>query len=201
MIVTAPPLPMLGTMAGFRRFTVNEYHWLISSGFLTEDDDLELIEGYLVHKMARNLQHDRTIQRSNRKLLTTLPGGWDLRIQSAITLIESEPEPDISVVRGDDSMYDRNHPTPPNIGAVMEIADSSLPGDRTDKGRIYARAGIPLFWIIKLIDRQIEVYEEPSGPTALPGYAKTTIYKPGDTIPLTLDGTVVATFALDDLMP
>ncbi len=145
MIATAPPLPMLGTMAGFRRFTVNEYHWLISLGFLTEDDDLELIEGYLIHKMARNPRHDRTNQRSNRKLLTTLPGGWDLRIQSAITLIESEPEPDISVVRGDDSMYDRNHPTPPNIGAVMEISDSSLPGDRTDKGRIYARAGNPFF--------------------------------------------------------
>jgi len=58
MIATAPALPWQGTMAGFRRFTVPEYHRLIEIGVLTEDDNLELLEGYLVHKMSRNPPHD-----------------------------------------------------------------------------------------------------------------------------------------------
>src|SRR5262245_41857157 len=57
-------LPWQGTMAGFRRFSVAEYHKLIEIGILTEDDNLELLEGYLVHKMSRNPPHDATIQKA-----------------------------------------------------------------------------------------------------------------------------------------
>jgi hypothetical protein len=96
----APPLPLLGTQAGFRRFSVPEYHKLIEIGVLTEDDSLELLEGYLVHKMARHPPHDRVLQRSNRRFMGMLPPTWDLRIQSAITLPDSEPEPDIALVGG-----------------------------------------------------------------------------------------------------
>lgn len=74
---------------------------------------------------------------------------------------------------------------------------SSSLGDRDDKGRIYARAMIPVYWIIN----QIEVHEQPSGPTAAPAYAKTTTYRLGDSIPLVLDGNAAATFAVQDLLP
>lgn len=201
MIATAPQLPLLGTQAGFRRFSVPEYHRLIEIGVLTEDDNLELIEGYLVLKMARNPPHDRTIQRMNRRVINQLPPGWDIRIQSAVTLIESEPEPDIAIVKGDDSCYENHHPLVNDIGALIEVADSTLLGDRADKGRIYARAGIPVYWIINLIDRQIEVYQQPSGPTAAPGYATPSIYRSGDSIPFVLDGNVICTFAVADLLP
>lgn len=201
MIATQPQLPLLGTMAGFRRFSVPEYHRLIEIGVLTEDDNLELIEGYLVLKMARNPPHDRTIQRLNRRLLGVLPAGWDIRIQSAVTLVESEPEPDVAVVRGDDTLYGTKHPHAADIGALIEVADSTLPGDRADKGRIYARASVAIYWIVNLPDRQIEVYEQPSGPTATPAYAKTTIYRAGDSLTLVLDGVTVATFAVNDLLP
>jgi Uma2 family endonuclease len=201
MVATQPQLPLLGTMAGFRRFSVPEYHKLIEIGVLTEDDNLELIEGYLVLKMARNPPHDRTIQRLNRRLLAALPAGWDLRIQSAVTLVESEPEPDVAIVRGDDSLYAIRHPQPNDIGALIEVADSTLPGDRADKGRIYARANVPTYWIVNLTERQIEVYEQPSGPTGAPAYAKTTLFRPGDAISLLLDGSNVATFAVSDLLP
>ena len=59
MPTQAPILPLLGTMAGFRRFSVKEYHRLTEIGVLTEDDDLELLEGYLIHKMARPLIFNR----------------------------------------------------------------------------------------------------------------------------------------------
>lgn len=201
MIATQPALPLLGTMAGFRRFSVPEYHRLIDIGLLTEDDNLELLEGYLVLKMSRNPPHDWVIQRSNRLLLAVLPPNWDIRVQSAITLSESEPEPDITLVRGDTSAFRTRHPGPNDIGTLIEVADSTLLGDRADKGRIYARANVPIYWIINLIDRQIEVYEQPSGPTAAPAYAKTTIYLAGDSLPLMLDGVTAATFAVQDILP
>src|ERR1700722_1180240 len=100
MIAIHPPtLPLLGTLAGFRRFSVPEYHRLTEIGILTEDDNVELIEGYIVLKMARNPPHDGTLHRVLKQLLKLLPAGWDVRIQSAITLSDSEPEPDLAVVR------------------------------------------------------------------------------------------------------
>jgi Uma2 family endonuclease len=135
----AAPLPYQGTMAGFRRFSVAEYHRLIQLGILTEDDNLELLEGYLVHKMSRNPPHDAAIQKGNKKWLRLLPAGWDLRVQSAVTLSDSEPEPDFAIVRGDEAAYATRHPTAADVGLVVEVSDSTLPGDRDDKGRIYAR--------------------------------------------------------------
>src|SRR5258708_22798188 len=98
MTQQAANLPILGTLAGFRRFSVPEYHRLTEIGMLTEDDNLELIEGYLVNKMSRNPPHDWVIQRLNRMLLAVMPPSWDARIQSAITLAYSEPEPDVTIV-------------------------------------------------------------------------------------------------------
>jgi Uma2 family endonuclease len=193
-------LPLLGTLAGFRRFSVAEYHRLTEIGILTEDDNLELIEGYLVLKMARNPPHDGTILRAQKRLLKALPAGWDVRIQCAVTLAESEPEPDLAVVREDAAGYMTRHPGPADVGLIVEVSDSTLAGDRADKGRIYARAGIPHYWIINLPDRLVEVYEGPSGPAAVPGYAQRQDRRPGDTVPLILDGALIATLTVQELM-
>jgi Uma2 family endonuclease len=188
-------------MAGFRRFSVPEYHRLAEIGVLTENDNLELIEGYLVLKMARNPPHDCAIELTSDAVRAANPKGWCVRVQCAITLSDSEPEPDIAVARGATRDYAAHHPGPSEIGALVEVADSTLLGDRSDKGRIYARANVPVYWIVNLVDRQIEVYEQPSGPTLAPAYAKTTTYRTGDAVPLALDGIAVATFAVNDLLP
>jgi Uma2 family endonuclease len=201
MIATQQQLPLQGTMAGFRRFTVPEYHRLTELGILTENDNLELLEGYLVLKMSRNPPHDCSIQLTSYAINAANLSNWCVRIQSAVTLPDSEPEPDVAVVRGSARTYVAHHPGPTETGALIEVADSTLLGDRSDKGRIYARAKVPVYWIINLIDRQIEVYELPSGPTPVPGYAKTTIYGLGESVPLVLDGVTVATIAVVDLLP
>ncbi len=195
------PLPLQGTMAGFRRFSVDEYHRLIEIGLLTEDDHLELLEGYLVHKMARNPPHDGTIQKVAKQLRRALPAGWDLRVRSAATLTGSEPEPDLAVARGDENTYLTRHPGAADLGLVVEVADSTLAGDRADKGRIYARAGVVAYWIVNLSDRQVEVYDAPSGPTATPAFARRTDYRSGDDVPFVLDGVAVANLAVSDLLP
>ncbi|HEX5273499.1 MAG TPA: Uma2 family endonuclease [Gemmataceae bacterium] len=193
-------LPIQGMMAGFRRFSVAEYHKLIALGILTEDDNLELLEGYLVHKMSRNPPHDATLQKALKRLLRLLPAGWDLRAQSAVTLPGSEPEPDLSVVRGDENDYVSRHPGPADIGLVVEVADSTLPSDRADKGRIYARAGLACYWIINVADRQVEVYTVPSGPASSPSYGQRTDYRVGDQVPLVLDGATVTHIDVRDLL-
>jgi Uma2 family endonuclease len=193
-------LPLLGTIAGFRRFSVDEYHRLTQIGMLTEDDNLELIEGYLVHKMARNPPHDSTLNRANKRLAKLLPVGWEIRILCAVTLIDSEPEPDVAVVREDPVEYAIRHPNATDVGLLIEVSDSTLAGDRADKGRIYARAGIALYWIVNLVDRQIEVYTSPSGQTAVPGYGQRQDYQVGDVISLELDGKIIGTIAVQDIL-
>lgn len=188
-------------MAGFRRFSVAEYHKLIEIGMLTEDDNLELLDGYLVHKMSRNPPHDATLQLIQETLPRLLPAGWCLRMQSAITLSRSEPEPDGAIVRGKARTYAAQHPRPPDIGLVIEVADSTLDGDRTDKGRIYAEAGITCYWIVNLVDRQLEVYTLPSGATTTPSFGQRRDYRMGHDVPLLLDGAIVGNIPVGDLLP
>jgi Uma2 family endonuclease len=194
-------LPYQGTMAGFRRFSVAEYHRLIALGILTEDDNLELLDGYLVHKMTRNPPHDAAIQKGNKKFLRILPAGWDLRVQCAITLTDSEPEPDFVVVRGDENTYLTRHPTTADICLVVEVSDSTLVGDRDDKGRIYAKEGIACYWIVNLNDQQIEVYTSPSGPAADPKYGQRVDYRTGGSVTLLLGNAAAIQVAVKDLLP
>ncbi len=201
MTTQAGHLPYQGTTAGFRRFSVSEYHRLIELGMLTEDDNLELLEGYLVHKMSRNPPHDAAIQKGTKKWLRLMPAGWDLRVQSAVTLIGSEPEPDFAIVRGDENDYLTHHPTAADIGLVIEVSDSTLPGDRDDKGRIYARAGILCYWIININDRQIEVYTSPSGAVPDPRFAQRVDHRVGDSVSLVLVGAAPIQVAVQDLLP
>jgi Uma2 family endonuclease len=144
MSVGTPPHPGFHAMTAFRRFSVAEYHRLIETGVLTEEDKVELLNGYVVLKMLRNPPHDSRIQKLNRLLMALLPAGWDIRMQLAVTLASSEPEPDVAVVRGSPADYEVDHPGAGDIGLLLEVADSSLTRDRDDKGPIYADAGLPV---------------------------------------------------------
>jgi Uma2 family endonuclease len=201
MSTLAPPLPLQGTQAGFRRFSVPEYHRLIETGILNEDNNLELLEGYLVHKMSQNPPHGCAIQLLVQCLTALLPVGWTLRVQSALTLSDSEPEPDVVVVRGNARSYKNNHPTPTDVGLVIEVADATLAGDRTDKARIYARARLPIYWIVNLTDAQLETYEDPTGDTAAPAYRTRTIFAFEQSVPLMLDGSIVGALDVRDVLP
>jgi Uma2 family endonuclease len=107
---------------------------------------------------------------------------------------DSEPEPDIAVVRGNPRDYIFAHPS--NAVLLVEISDSTLDYDRRRKGPVYARADVPAYWIVNLVDRVVEVYRE---PTADRGYQTVRRYHPGETIS-PIDGTR-AEIAVDDLLP
>jgi Uma2 family endonuclease len=193
--------PLRALTAGFRRFSVAEYEKLVGLGIITEDDNLELLEGYLVNKMGHNPPHDGTIQLVDDAIRGVLPAGWCVRVQSVIALPDSQPEPDLAIARGDKRSYLRRHPGGPDLGPVIEVADSSLDSDRADKVRIYARAGLPTYWIVNVIDRQVEVYTDPDPAATPPGYRTRADYRPGDAVPVVLDGQPAGSIPVADLLP
>jgi hypothetical protein len=189
-----PPFPV-------RRFTVAEYQRMGELGILTEDDRVELLEGWIVPKMHRNPPHDGTIEILQQWLSQVLPTDWRCRIQSALVTADSQPEPDLVVARGDPIERLRRHPGPADIGLVIEVADTTLESDRNDKSRIYARAKVPCYWIVNLIDQQFEVRTEPTGPRRHPVFRKESIHQRDDQIQLVLDGKVVASPIVAEFFP
>jgi Uma2 family endonuclease len=130
-----------------------------------------------------------------------MPKGWEVDCQDPITTTDSEPEPDVLVFRTRDDDYGDDLPGPQDSALVAEIADSSLRRDRTLKKRLYARAGVREYWIVNLIDRQIEVYTDPTGPVKNPDYSKRQDYKPGDNVSVVVDGREVGRLPVADLLP
>jgi Putative restriction endonuclease len=189
-----PPYPVW-------KFSVDDYHRLIESGVLTEDDPVELLEGWIVPKMPRNTPHDVCLDKSQEALRAILPAGWRLRVQSAITTPDSEPEPDFAIVPGPANRYLANHPLPQDITTLIEVADSSLDRDRNDKGRLYARAAISIYWIINLVDSQVEVHTAPTGPDPSPCYRQRQDYDRNANVPLMIGGQHVGQVAVRDLLP
>ncbi|HEX3149540.1 MAG TPA: Uma2 family endonuclease [Gemmataceae bacterium] len=187
--------------ASLAKFSVARYQRMIESGAISPEDKVELLENYLVLKMPRNPPHDGTIDLMDEALRPFVPNGWRLRVQLSLVLSDSQPEPDFALVRGMARTFVTRHPTAADAGLVVEVADSSLLRDQRDKTRIYARASIPVYWIINLVDRRIEVYSQPSGPTEIPAYGAFQTYQPGDAVPLVLDGVTVATVPASDLLP
>ncbi|NJN19604.1 MAG: Uma2 family endonuclease [Oscillochloris sp.] len=116
------------------------------------------------------------------------------------TTADSEPEPDIVVVRGDRRDYPDRHPGPAEIGLVVEVSDTTLQRDRTIKQRLYAAAGIVCYWIANLPEGWIEVYQAPTGPTESPQYARRNDYRRGTTVPLLLDGAQIGEVAVEDVL-
>jgi Uma2 family endonuclease len=201
-LVVAPPLPAVIPPFPVRRFTVDEYHQMIQTGILGDDDDDELLEGWIVPKMPRNPPHDAMISIIMMDVLTPrLPAGLHCRGQSAITTSDSEPEPDIAVVRGPKRHYLVRHPGPADMALVVEVADSSLPRDRSLKAQIYARASVPVYWIVNLVDHQLEVYTDPTGPDASPTYRARQDYRSGDMVPFVVDGRELGPIPAQDLLP
>ncbi|HEY2252910.1 MAG TPA: Uma2 family endonuclease [Planctomycetaceae bacterium] len=184
-----------------QRLTVTEFHRLIDEGVLGENDRVELLEGLMVPKMTHNPLHDGVIQIVSKRLERHLPPQWSTRIQSAITTADSEPEPDIAIVRGDERTYLTLHPRPQDVAVLIEVAESSLNQDRQDKGRLYARARIAVYWIVNLIDFQIEVLSDPTGSDDAPEYRTRQVFRGDDVVPVVIDGREIVGIPAKDLLP
>jgi hypothetical protein len=184
-----------------RKFTVHEYRRLIESGALLTTLRTELIEGWVADKMVRSAPHDSTIQRVGEAVQKRIGTAWKLRTQLAATMDDAELEPDVAVVPGPVGRFDQAHPTPHDTVLLVEVSSTTLPVDARVKKRDYARNGIARYWIVNLIDRRIEVYDDPSGPTAVPEYRSSRNYHSGETVPLILRNQTFEPVGVDEVLP
>jgi Uma2 family endonuclease len=198
---SAPPLPALAPPCPLRRFTVDEYHRLLQVGILEEGDPVELLDGFLVLKTRASPPQNVSLGLLEDLLNELLPAGWFRRGRSAVTTADSEPEPGLAVVRGQRRDYGKRHPGPQDLALVIEVSDTSLARDRNVKATLYARASIPVYWIVNLIDHRVEVHTDPSGPDPQPTYRRQTDHGEADAVPLVLDGVEVTRIPVRDLLP
>lgn len=183
------------------RISVPQYHAMIASGALTEDDRIELLQGWLVEKMPKNPRHS-TITRVIRKYLEQLvPEGVYVDSQEPITTDDSEPELDVFVVKGSELDFVESHPKPKDVSIVIEVSDSTLKQDQTLKKRLYARAGIPVYWIANIPDNQIEVYSEPYEGTSGADYRQRQTYGIEDKMPIVMNAENLGTISVAQLLP
>jgi Uma2 family endonuclease len=196
----AIPIPRTGHPTA-RRFSVDEYHRMVSSGVLTESDRVQLVNGWIIEMPPIGPEHSTSTSLAEAALLANLPSGWILRVQDPVTLPTGEPEPDLVIARGAIRDYSKRHPGPGDIGLVVEVADATLNFDRVEKAAEYAAAGIVEYWIINLVDRQAEVHRHPQTAQTGSEYRSREVLDESASVDLVLDGRQLAKVRVADLLP
>ena len=183
---------------GVFRFTVNQFYKLDDLGFF-EDRHVELIEG-VIYEMTMKPAHAISSELATRLFILTFPG---FSVRSSLPFDvgrRSLLEPDIAVVPGNARDYQDNHPNRAHL--IVEISDATLRKDRTLKAHLYAYAGLPDYWLLNLVDRQLEIHRNPGPDPTRKGrftYADVTIVPAdGHASPLAAPGSRIA---VADLLP
>lgn len=147
-----------------RRWTVDEYHRAGEAGVFRPDERLELVDGKILSMSPQNPPHATASVLAEAALGVLSGPSCHLRIQKPLTVdAHTEVEPDIAIVTGQARDYLQRHPTTALL--VVEIADSSAAYDRAQKAELYARAGVPDYWVLIVPQRRLEVRRDPD-PTS-----------------------------------
>ena len=143
-----------------RRFDVAEYYRLHQIGMIEEKNN-ELINGKIYTMSPTGVRHAWVVDHLGKLFIRRLPD-YHVRLQNPIRLDDySEPEPDLAILHTPPTPYADSHPGADQVALLIEVADSSLLYDRETKAPLYARFGIPEYWILNLRDNQLEVYAQP----------------------------------------
>ncbi|MCW3059559.1 MAG: hypothetical protein JWQ02_1380 [Capsulimonas sp.] len=179
------------------RWTREDYYRLGDLGFFPPDARVELIDGEIIETMSpQKTPHTVTLHTTVQALRSAFGVSSYIREQSPMTLTDdSEPEPDILVVRDSIQDYKDRHPGPNDTLVLVEISDSTLAYDRTRKAALYAAAGVAEYWIVDVAGQQLEVRRSPQSDA----YQETTIYNATQTVtPLAAPHTSIV---VSDLFP
>ena len=147
------------------RLSVEDYHRL------GEGLRAELLKGIIIEKMSKSPLHQFIVDRLRDILATQIEPAWILRQEGPVTLEDSEPEPDLSIVAGPRSAYRTEHPK--SAALVIEVAVSSYEIDEV-KALIYAEAGIPEYWIVCPAEQRVEIHRRPTPE----GYTERLVVSP-----------------------
>jgi Uma2 family endonuclease len=178
--------------------TVDLYDKMVQRGVLPETNHFELIEGRIVEKDMKGSLHRVAVQRTLQEIVHLLPPGWHAVKEEPVRIPNrcSEPEPNVSVVRGSIDDYTDHHPGPADVALVVEATRSSVAKDRK-LPRVYGAGGIPAYWIVNLPRRQLEVYEGPVGGK----YPAPKILREMEAVDWTIGGHVVGRISVANLLP
>ncbi|MBL1211176.1 Uma2 family endonuclease [Geminocystis sp. GBBB08] len=153
--MTALRLPTL-------KFSIEDYHQMINFGILKEDYPIELIKGEIVEMSPVGFKHASCVKKLNSLFAEKLGDKVIIGVQDPIKLNNnSEPQPDIVLLKPREDFYAFNHPTADDIFLLIEVADSSIDYDRNVKLPLYAESKIKEVWLIDLNQNFLEVYQNP----------------------------------------
>ena len=182
------------------QWTRDEYYKMAEAG-LFEGKHVELIEGRIIEMSPMGSAHATGVSLASDRLRSVVGPGFLTRSQMPLDLGDlSEPEPDIAVVAGTARDYTKAHPKVAVL--IVEVSESSLDYDRTEKASLYAAAGIPDYWVLNLVDRRLEVRRDPvPDPSELYGFGYKTvmILEAGDFVSLL--AAPQSSIAVADLLP
>jgi Uma2 family endonuclease len=167
------------TMKTLAKWSIDEYHRIVEAGVL-QKRKVELLEGEIVEMSPETPIHYSTAKRGSKYLEELLVNQAEVRFNGPITLANSEPEPDIAIVKLPESTYNNRHPEAEDIFWLIEVANTSLKKDLELKGSIYAAAQIQEYWILDLSAKQIIVLRNPQDKK----YTQEQIIKTGIITPL-----------------
>jgi Uma2 family endonuclease len=141
--------------------TAKEYFAMSECGIFSPDERIELLDGLIVAMTPQSPWHASTVSQVHSVLQRNLGPQRYIRIQSSFRLDDRcVPEPDLAIVPGSFEDYRNDHPTRAHL--IVEVAIASLIQDRITKAAIYARAGIPSYWLINLREMCVEVFRKPN---------------------------------------
>jgi Uma2 family endonuclease len=178
-----------------RLFTVAEYYRMAEAGILGEDDHVELIEGEIIQMSPIGPRHSGGVGRLTSLFSRIFGASAIVWVQNPVRLGERcEPEPDLALLKPRADFYASAHPTSADVLLVVEVADSSVDYDRGVKAPLYARSGIPEYWLDDVGQQHVTIYREPTPD----GYAVVRVARRGETIrPVMLPDLEVA---VDDIL-
>ena len=181
--------------------TVDEYFRLIEAGEIDEDAPVELWEGRVVEKVSKGPSHQASLTKLMRLLFRLVPEGWFPTQESPLAIgVNKVPEPDAMVVRGRVDDFSRRPPSGKDVALVVEVSASSLERDLGPKQTAYAAEGIPVYWVVNLVDRRIDVHSNPTPRGKVAKYDTVQIFQENDAVPIVLDGVEVGRIVVSDVL-
>ena len=144
------------------KWSIEDYHCMIAANIL-KNRHVELLDGEIIQMSPEGPLHRKTTDSVADYLRSLFPGRAKIYEAHPVTLPDSEPEPDIAIVKLPTSLYDTRHPEPQDIYLLIEIADTTLNIDLERKQFTYARASIREYWVVNVDAQQLIVFRQPSG--------------------------------------
>lgn len=183
------------------RFTVRQFEAMIDAGVFPEGAAVELIAGGFV-PATRNEPHHFAVGTLGDLFHPRVPEGYHYREgMPGRTARYWRPEPDVAIVRGSRRDYTRRTPNLNRFALIIEVADTSYGKDRIWKWCRYAASKVPVYGILNLNDRRLEVFTDPIGRGKSARYESETVYGPDDVMPVIIDGAEVGRFRVGDVLP